>query len=310
MPYDFVPLPARQPLRWPNGARLALMISFNLEHWDLVKETDLPYYAGGPPALPDPLPGRVADFHNYSWREYGQRVGIWRMIRVMDEAGVPAGCTMNAKTGLERRAIIDAALERGWELIAHNYEQGDLLTNYDGNPDDERTLVRETLRVFEEVTGRRARGWLSSSLRGTQATPEILASEGLIFFCDYMNDDQPYLIQTAHGPIVSTPYSVEINDFTLFHRRGMTTSQVLESLIEQFDQLYAEGAESVRLMNVRLHPHVSGHPYRLRALREFVEHAKRHEGVWWATREEIAEWYLENHASHIPPPDGTADTTA
>ena len=125
-----------------------------------------------------------------------------------------------------------------------------------------------------------------------------------------MNDDQPYLIQTAHGPIVSTPYSVEINDFTLFHRRGMTTSQVLESLIEQFDQLYAEGAESGRLMNVGLHPHVSGHPYRIRALREFVEHAKRHEGVWWATREEIAEWYLENHASHIPPPDGTADTTA
>ena len=117
-----------------------------------------------------------------------------------------------------------------------------------------------------------------------------------------MNDDQPYLIRTAHGPIVSTPYSVEINDFTLFHRRGMTTSQVLESLIEQFDQLYAEGAESGRLMNVGLHPHVSGHPYRIRALREFVEHAKGHDGVWWATREEIAEWYLENHESHIPPP--------
>ncbi|MYH42069.1 MAG: hypothetical protein F4150_10120 [Chloroflexi bacterium] len=113
MPYDFVPLPERRPLAWPTGARLALMVTFNLEHWDLVKETDLPYYAGGPPALPDPLPGRVADFHNYSWREYGQRVGIWRMIRVMDEAGVPAGCTINAKTGLDRRALIDAALERG-----------------------------------------------------------------------------------------------------------------------------------------------------------------------------------------------------
>ena len=103
MHYDFVPLPQRQPLRWPNGARLALMVTFNLEQWDLVKDTDSPYYAGGPPALPNPLPGRVADFHNYSWREYGQRVGIWRMMRVMDEAGVSAGCTMNAKTGLERR---------------------------------------------------------------------------------------------------------------------------------------------------------------------------------------------------------------
>ena len=187
------------------------------------------------------------------------------------------------------------------ELIAHNYEQGDLLTNYDSDPEAERALIRETLGVFEQVTGRKARGWLSSSLRGTQQTPEILAAEGLLFFCDYMNDDQPYLIRTAAGPIVSTPYSVEINDFTLFHRRGMTTSQVLESLTEQFDQLYAEGAESGRLMNVGLHPHVSGHPYRIRALREFVEHAKAHDGVWWATREEIAEWYLEHHAEHIPP---------
>ncbi len=115
-----------------------------------------------------------------------------------------------------------------------------------------------------------------------------------------MNDDQPYLIYTDHGPIVATPYSVEMNDFTLFHRRGMTTSDVLETLKEQFDVLYAEGAESGRMMNVGLHPHVAGHPYRIRALREFLAYAKSHPGVWWATREAIADWYLENHNTHIP----------
>lgn len=293
--YAFSPLPARPSLRFPEGARIALIITFNLEYWDPVKDTSEPYYAGGPPALPSPLPGNVVDTHNHSWREYGQRVGIWRMMREMDAAGVPASCTMNAKLGLERRAIVDACLERGWELVAHNFEQGDLLSDYFFKPDQERALIQESLRIYEQVVGRPAKGWLSSSLRSTPRTPEFLAEAGLIFFCDYMNDDQPYLIDTPAGAIVSVPYSVEINDFTLFHRRGMTTTAVRDVLIEQFDELYAEGAESGRLMNVGLHPHVAGHPYRIRALREFIAHVRQFENVWWARREEVASWYLEHH---------------
>ena len=211
---------------------------------------------------------------------------------------MPAGFTMNAKMGLERREIIDAVLERGWELVAHNYEQGDLLTNYQFDRAAEAELIGKTLDVYEKVVGKPARGWLSSSLRGTSQTADILAEKGLIFFCDYMNDEQPYLIRTPSGPIVSTPYSVEINDFTFFHRRGMSTDQVLDLLKEQFDQLYLEGETSGRLMNVGLHPHVVGHPYR--AIREFLEYAKSFDGVWWATREDIASWYLENHEHHIP----------
>jgi peptidoglycan/xylan/chitin deacetylase (PgdA/CDA1 family) len=228
------------------------------------------------------------------------------MIDAFDTAGVPASCTMNAKMALERRAPIDAALARGWELVAHNYEQGDLLTNYHRDVETERALIRRTLAVYEQTVGRKAKGWLSSSLRGTPNTPDILAGEGLIFFCDYMNDDQPYLIETSAGPIVAVPYSVEINDFTLFHRRGMTTGAVLETLKEQFDVLYAEGRESGRLMNVGLHPHVAGHPYRIRALREFLAYARAHEGVWWARREDIAAWYLQHHAGHIARPATSA----
>ncbi len=306
MEYDYVPLPKRNPLKWPDGKRLALILTLNLEYWDLVKDTTDPYYAGGPPVLPDPLPGNVPDFHNFSWREYGQRVGIWRMLDVFDVAGVPAGFTMNAKMGLERRDVIDAVLERGWELVAHNYEQGDLLTNYQFDREAEAKLIDKTLEVYEQVVGKPARGWLSSSLRGTSQTADILAERGLIFFCDYMNDEQPYLIRTPAGPIVSTPYSVEINDFTFFHRRGMSTDQVLDLLKEQFDQLYLEGATSGRLMNVGLHPHVVGHPYRVRAIREFLEYAKSFDDVWWATREDIASWYLENHEHHIPNQDRPA----
>ena len=300
MEYDYVPLPARQPLKWPNGARLALILTINLEYWDLLKDSSDPYYAGGPPVIPDPVPGNIPDFPNFSWREYGQRVGVWRMIDTFDAVGVPAGCTMNAKMGLERRPVIDAAKERGWELVAHNYEQGDLLTNYYFDRNAEADLIDKALDVYADVVGKPARGWLSSSLRSTTQTADILAERGLIFFCDLMNDEQPYLVRTPAGPIVSTPYSVEINDFTFFHRRGMSTSDALDVLKEQFDELYREGATSGRLMNVGLHPHVAGHPYRIRALREFLQYAKAHEGVWWATREEIASWYLDNHESHIP----------
>ena len=161
-------------------------------------------------------------------------------------------------------------------------------------------MVTRTLGAYEAAVGRKAMGWLSSSLRGTTQTPAILAEAGCLFWCDVMNDDQPYLIHTPKGPIVSLPYSNEINDFTLLTRRGHTTDEFRDILIEELDVLYEEGATQARLMNVGLHPHVSGRAYRIRALREFLEHAQALPGVWWPTREEVARWYLGQAAAHIP----------
>jgi peptidoglycan/xylan/chitin deacetylase (PgdA/CDA1 family) len=308
MHYDYIPITHRQPLKWPGGKRVALIMTINLETWDLTKDTDKPYYAGGPAILPDVLPGNTPDFPNFTWREYGQRVGVFRMFDMFDEVKVRPSCTINAVTALRRRPMLDAALSRGCEILAHNYEQGELLTNFAKDPAAERDIIERTLKVYEEQVGRKAKGWLSSSLRGTLNTADILAEHGLKFYCDLMNDDQPYLIQTPHGPIVSTPYTNEINDFTILTRRNHTTSEFRDILIEELSVLYKEGAESGRMMNVGLHPHVSGRAYRIRALREFVRFAKSLKGVWWATREEIAEWYLQNHESHIP--TGGAAVTA
>lgn len=296
MEYEYSPLPARPPLRWPNGARVALIITLNLETWDLVKDTDKPYYAGGPAILPDVLPGNVPDFPNFTWREYGQRVGIFRLFDTFDSVGVTPGCTVNAETCLRRRPMVDAAVERGCEILAHNYEQGELLSDYAMDPARERDVVLRTLDVYEQTLGRKARGWLSSSLRGTLQTADILAEYGCVFYCDLMNDDQPYLVSTPHGPIVAVPYSNEINDFTIITRRGHTTDEMRDILIEELSVLHAEGEQSARLMNVGLHPHVSGRAYRQRALREFCEYAKSlGDDVWWATREEIADYYLQNN---------------
>lgn len=300
MEYHYVPFPHRKPLKWPNGARVALILTFNLETWDLTKDTTKAYYAGGPAILPDILPGDTPDFPNFSWREYGQRVGIWRLIELFDSLGVRASCTTNAVTFERRKAMTDAVLERGWELLAHNWEQGELLTDFAKDPLKEREIILRTLDHFEKFTGRKSKGWLSSSLRGTLQTADVLAEYGATFYCDVMNDDQPYLLRTPAGPIVSVPYSNEINDFTFIIRKGYTTDQFRDAMVEELDVLYEEGASSGRIMNVGIHPHVSGRAHRIRALREFIEHAKSLPEIWWATREEIAEWYLQHHEEHIP----------
>lgn len=297
--YPYVPLPERGPLQWPEGKRVALILTFNLETWDLTKPYQKPYYAGGPPILPDPLPGDIADYPNYSWREYGQRVGIWRLIDLFDELGVAASCTTNAVTFERRSAMTRAVLERGWELLAHNWEQGELLTDFAKDPAAEREVILRTLDAYARHVGRPARGWLSSSLRSTESTAGILAEAGLDFLCDIMNDDQPYMLETAHGPLVSVPYSNEINDFTLLTRRNYTTDQFRDILIEELDVLYEEGARTARIMNVGLHPHVSGRAHRVRALREFLQHAKGLPGIWWPKREEIVDWYRPRAQEHI-----------
>jgi len=299
MDYDFVPLPDRKKLNWPNGARLAVILTINLEYWELTRDQTEPLYPGGPATIPFPLPGNVPDYVNWTWREYGHRVGVWRLIDALDAAGVPASCTMNARMATDRQRVIDAVRERGWELVPHNWAQNDILTYYAHDAGAERDVIRRTLDVYEEAVGRPARGWLSSSLRPTARTADILAEFGCIFFCDLLNDDQPYLLRTATTPLVCVPYSNDVNDFNMFARGGMTLDQGLATLREQFDQLYAEGADSMRIMNFGMHPHVMGQPYRIRALRDFLAYLKRFDGVWFPKREEIAEWYLANHQHHI-----------
>ncbi|MDA7596696.1 polysaccharide deacetylase [Gammaproteobacteria bacterium] len=299
MKYPYSPFPSRGKLTWPNNKRLAIIITINMETWDLIKDTDEAYYAGGPSILPDLLPGNVPDFPNYMWREYGQRVGVWRLLDVFDELSVKPECTVNAKTCIERHEMVKAAMDRKLQIIPHNYEQGELLTQYFNDPLKEEEVIKNTLDVYKETTSLIPQGWLSSSLRGTENTANILVKNGIRFYCDAMNDDQPYIIDTDSGPIVSIPYSNEINDFTLLTRRGHTTDEFRDILIEEMNVLYQESKATSKIMNIGLHPHVSGRAYRVRAIREFLEAAKELEGIWWATRSQIAEEYLKQSEEHI-----------
>jgi allantoinase len=298
--YDFVPIVDRQPLRFPNGARLAVLLTLNIEYWEQDRPGQKePLFTGGPMTIPHSLPGDVWDSANWTWREYGQRVGVWRVLELCDRLGVAMSCTVNGLTLTERGRIVDAVKERGWEIVPHNWAQNDILSYYAQRPEAEREVLARTLDTFEQVVGRRAKAWLSSALRSSRHTPAFLKELGIIAFSDYLNDDQPYLIRTVNGPLVSVPYSNDINDFNMFARGGMTPSLGVETLKACFNQLYVEGEHSGRIMNFGLHPHVIGQPHRIGALRDFLEYAKASRDVWFPSREEIATWYLENHASHI-----------
>jgi peptidoglycan/xylan/chitin deacetylase (PgdA/CDA1 family) len=212
---------------------------------------------------------------------------------------VPASCTVNGILCERHPQLVTAAANRGWELIAHNYIQTEFLINYRDDRAKEREVLKRTIDLIEQTTGRRPRGWLSSSLRCTVNTSDIIKELGLTYHCDYMNDEQPYLIKTAHGPLVSTPYTQEANDIGMFLRRNLSAAEAFELWKDEFDELYRLGEKSGRIMSIGLHPHIVGRAFRIRALREFLDYAKQFDGVWWATREEIADWYLANHQSHI-----------
>jgi allantoinase len=300
--YPFVPIVDRGRLRFPNGARVALIVTINLEYWEAARPGQKePLFPGGPATIPHALPGDVWDTANWTWREYGQRVGIWRLIEVFDRLSIKPSCTTNGLTIAERRRIIDAVNERGWEIVPHNWAQNDLLTYYAHDPDGERAVIEKTLQAYRTALGRPAKAWLSSAIRGTRRTPAYLKEFGLIAYCDYLNDDQPYMIETSNGPIVCIPYSNDINDFNMFARGGGSAREGIDTLKDCLNQLYEEGASSGRLMNLGLHPHVIGHAHRIGALREFLTYAKSLPDVWITNREELATWYMGVHQSHIQP---------
>jgi peptidoglycan/xylan/chitin deacetylase (PgdA/CDA1 family) len=221
MHYDYVLMPHRKPLRWPNGKCMAVIITTKFEYWDPVKDTDRVIYPGGSGIVGGTLPGQVYDNPNWTWREYGQRVGVWRMFDAFDAAGVPTSCTINAKMALERREVVDHAVSKGYEIVAYNWEQTELLTDFQDDIETKRAVTRKTLVIYREAVGQDAKGWLSCSLRCTPNTVDLIAEEGLIFTCDLLNDDQPYLVQTtSDAPIVSVPYTSEVDDFAVFMRQG------------------------------------------------------------------------------------------
>jgi peptidoglycan/xylan/chitin deacetylase (PgdA/CDA1 family) len=177
-------------------------------------------------------------------------------------------------------------LDAGWEFMGHGVVQGamHLLP-------DQRAAIRQSVEMIRAFTGKKPRGWLGPGLTETWETLDILAEEGIEYVSDWVNDDQPYDIRTAAGPLVSVPYTVELNDIPMMVIQHHEASHWLERCRDQFDRLYAEGAKNPRVMAMAVHPYISGVPHRIKYFEAVYDYIRKHKGVWMTTGEEIYEWY-------------------
>jgi len=186
---------------------------------------------------------------------------------------------------------------RRWEIFSH----GVYNTRYTYGMDEagERALIEDAVSTVERHTGTRLRGWLSPALTNTERTPHLLAEYGVRYSCDFFHDDQPFPLKVRRGRLISLPYSVEVNDGSAYLRHDRTPRELGEAIRAQFDQLYAEGAASGRVMCLPLHPFLTGQPFRLRAFAEALAYITAHDRVWLATGSEIADWYLAHHYDRV-----------
>jgi peptidoglycan/xylan/chitin deacetylase (PgdA/CDA1 family) len=280
-PFEYSPIVSRPPLRWPNGARVAFWICPNIEYFR--------YDLKSPAALNPVSAEWVPDTINYSWRDYGVRVGVWRMMDVLDRHEIRATVALNAQVADQYPIIVERALEREWAFMAHGKTNSIRLV--DLSPDEQRIEIRETIDAIAEATGTAPQGWLGPGLAQTTESLQIMADEGLAYVSDWVNDDQPYPFSVENGPLLSVPYPLELNDILIFIYQYGTGDDFLQAVKDQFDTLYADGAENGRVFSLAVHPYIIGTPQRIRYFDEALAYIRSHDDVWFATGDEIADWY-------------------
>jgi allantoinase len=268
----------RPPLRWPNGARLALWVIPNIEylHFDELLRSSSPRAV-------------APDMITYAAYDYGNRVAIWRLMALLDRFNIRATVALTADVCDVFPAIVREGCRRNWEWMGHSLSIGRSLNGLDEAT--EQSVIAQTLSEIQAATGARPRGWLGPALAETVRTPDLLKQAGVDYVADWVNDDQPYAMQTAYGELYSVPYSTEINDMAAFPKHSPV--EFLRMIKDQFDTLYAEAGETGKVMAISLHPGKIGVPHRIRYLAEALDYINGHEGVWWATGSEILDAYRQ-----------------
>jgi allantoinase len=277
-------MPEREPISWPGGARIALWVVPNIEHYAIDRPSTSIYPATSTLA-PDVL--------NYSWRDYGPRIGIWRLMEVLDRHGIRGTVALNSDVCKVNPQIVEEGMKRDWEFMGHGINNSNLMAGLE--EDAERQVIETVLGTIEQATGQRPRGWLSPALTETFNTPDLLAEAGVRYVSDWVNDDQPYPMRVRSGTLVSMPYSIEVNDIPVFLAQGQSGPEFERLLRDQFDVLYQEAANTGKVMSICLHPFLIGLPFRSLYLDRALDHIVSHDEVWLATGGEIADYYIEEY---------------
>ena len=281
---DYLPLVDRPTIKWPNGARLAFWVSPNVEHYE---------YMPAPNPVRNPWPRTpYPDVQQYSLRDYGNRVGFWRMVDVLDKHDIRATVSLNVAVLEHFPEVAEAMVSRDYDFMYHGtYNTRYLLTQ---SPDEEREFYRDGIETVKRHTGKTMKGMLGPAISNTIHTPDLMAEAGLVYHTDWFHDDQPMPIRVKTGKLISVPYSLLLNDAPL-SRSPYDADTFVDMCKRQFDVLYREGELSGRVMCIALHPYVMGQPHRIKQLDEVLRYVRSHEGVWHTTADDIADYYIENY---------------
>jgi peptidoglycan/xylan/chitin deacetylase (PgdA/CDA1 family) len=280
--YPFSALPGRARYAWPNGAKLAVTVVTNIEQFA--------YRAGL--GSDSAQPGAVQNQRNFAWRDYGNRVGIWYLLDLLDELGIPAAHNINSAVLDDCPEIAPVLAARGDEFVGHgrtNAERQDILWE-----EDERRLIVESRDAILRHTGKAPEGWMGPYIAETPATLDLLKQEGFRYVMDWPADDQPFWMRTSSGPILSVPYSVEINDSPAMVFRHHTGADFEQMIVDQFDELLDQSTKYPLVCSIVLHPFVIGQPFRLRAFRRAMRHVLAQRDRLWITRPGELARYVES----------------
>jgi allantoinase len=278
--FKYSAIVSRPKLQMPNAARVAVWVTPNVEHF---------HYGKPAMSFAQMTAGLKPDILNYGWRDYGVRVGIWRVMEVLERQGFVATAALNSEVCTRYPEIVKEGNKLGWEWMAHGQSNSSLLT---GIPEDqERQIIANVLDTIAQHTGKRSRGWLGPALTETDNTLDLLAEAGVEYVADWCNDELPYAMKTKSKPIYAIPYTLEIGDIPVFLEHGGSGEDFCRMIIDQFDVLYEEGRKIPRVMSIALHPFIVGHPFRARALEKALAHIRKHDAVWIATGGAIIDWY-------------------
>ena len=283
--YDFWPYEGRPNIVWPDGKKLAFWIAPNIEYYE---------FTPPPNAQRQPWPRGNPDVVAYSQRSWGNTVGHWRLMDLLDTYDLRGSISLSIGLVDHHPEIIEAVAARKWEFFSHGIYN--TRYSYGMSPEQELAVLKDSIETVERATGERIRGYLAPALTHTERTLDLIAENDFWYTCDLFQDDQPQPIKTKTGKLVSMPYSLEVNDVIAYSVQGWSPARYTEVLIRHFDQLLEEGARSGTVMCIPLHAYLVSQPHRLGPFEDVLKHICAHrDDVWFATGAEIAEYYRANY---------------
>lgn len=271
----------RAPLKFPDGVRMVIWPVLALEEWDMSRP--MARMVISPPQGQPMLP----DHPNWSWHEYGMRVGFWRMKKMLERVGATPTVTLNAKVCETYPQVVQACVDAGWELNAHGYEQVPM-----HKLEDQRASIMKSMDTIEKFWGKRPRGWFGPGLTQTFDTLDYLSEAGVEYIGDWVLDDEPVTLKTAHKPVVALPYNFEIHDIVLMALQNHTSDMMYVRAMDQFNCLYEEAAERPKIMAIACHPYLSGVPHRIAHVERTFRELLGKPGVVSWNGAQILDWYL------------------